>query len=146
MYERVTGGRDSGRSVTLQISRRTALSMGAVLGLLAGRPGMALSAGSGAASADVASHIRRLLEEIFGDGAAPRALGEAYLESHPHERSAGVLIREILGGQAPTDAPALARLVAARRTREFGTSQTIVLDGWVLTRSEARLCALTVLL
>jgi hypothetical protein len=69
----------------------------------------------------------------FADSAAARAIGAAYLRAYPHD--------------ALADARAAARLarteIAARVRDDFAAGRVVMLDGWMLSVTEARLCALT---
>lgn len=121
--------------------RRVLLGLGA-LGLV---PRMA-EAGAEFARVDAVVHVRELLTQMFGDVASAQAVGRAYLRSHPHDGNPRLLIADLLGPGVPPNAASLARLLAARRSREFRDGETVVVNGWVLARSEARLCALTILL
>jgi len=127
-------------------TRRKLLSWGAVIALLPGAAGVAAGAMRDWAPDDLAAHMRDLLREIFGDRAAAKALGEAYLRRYPIPPDPADVMRDLFEDHFPRDASALARLVSERRVRDFGEGRTIVLDGWILARSEAQLCALTVLL
>ncbi|MFZ5778641.1 MAG: hypothetical protein ACOY4R_00355 [Pseudomonadota bacterium] len=82
---------------------------------------------------------------------AARLIGSHYLALVPQERSAARLSESVFGDiDAAVDGPdALAhlrRLVDARRHRDFSTGDTVILNGWLLARTEARLCALSTLL
>lgn len=76
-----------------------------------------------------------------------RAIGEAYLDSYPAERSRSALLGAIRsrsaridpGGGGPTPA-VLNRLVI----EDFGADDVVYLNGWALSRTEARVAALTV--
>jgi len=86
----------------------------------------------------------------FGAGVdAARAIGEAYLrhlQVEPTrvailEHSAGAL--KVLAG-ARNQKAALTELVSAVR-RDFQEGSVVSLEGWVVSRTEAELCALTLL-
>ena len=85
------------------------------------------------------------LHSPFAD--SMRVVGEAYLHRYPGERSR----TRLLGALQPRDGLAkgsagvptpqvLSRLV----TQDFSTDNVVYLNGWVLSRTEARLAALTV--
>jgi hypothetical protein len=75
-----------------------------------------------------------------------RAIGEAYLNRYPAERSSSALLEAIqsrcgridlaTGGQTPG---VLGRLII----EDFSTDDVVYLNGWALSRTEARLAALT---
>jgi hypothetical protein len=61
------------------------------------------------------------------------ALGRAYLRRYPDEASQGRL-----AGLVPSDPVLRARRVRA----DFAAGRVVSLDGWVLSRTECRYCAL----
>ena len=61
------------------------------------------------------------------------ALGQAYLRRYPEEAS-----QSRLAGLVPADPVARTRQVRA----DFAVGQVVTLDGWVLSRTECRYCAL----
>ena len=76
-----------------------------------------------------------------------RAVGEAYLNRYPAERSRSVLLGAIQSRSASLDLVTggvtpgvLDRLVV----EDFSTDDVVYLNGWTLSRTEARLAALTV--
>ncbi len=77
-------------------------------------------------------------------------IGERYLAKTPEENDRAVLAARLPDGAADfvmkgTNAEAVTAALRARRTREFGVGDTVVVEGWLLARSEARLCALAAL-
>jgi hypothetical protein len=66
------------------------------------------------------------------NSAAARAIGAAYLRAHPND--------------SLTDARAIATQprahIAARVREDFAAGRVVLLDGWMLSVTEARLCAL----
>ena len=77
------------------------------------------------------------------DPEAARALGLAYLSEHPGERDPGFLHAATLKGVG-AGARALRRL-RERCREDFARGDTVRIDGWVLARTECRLCALVAL-
>jgi len=76
-----------------------------------------------------------------------RAIGEAYLNRYPAERSRSILLDAIQSRSGLVDlassgsTPAiLNRLVI----EDFSTDDVVYLNGWALSRTEARLAALTI--
>jgi len=68
------------------------------------------------------------------------AIGRRYLSRYPDDALPGLLAR----GLQPADRgdPAAARAALRARVREdFERGDTVLLDGWVLARSECRACA-----
>ena len=82
---------------------------------------------------------------------AARVLGERYLEIEPRERSASWLARELFGQPSLSMADGrgldwLKDRVRASRARDFERGDLVLLDGWFLARTEARLLALCAIL
>lgn len=76
------------------------------------------------------------------------AIGHLYLAQEPAERNASDLLRQLpeIAAQAGPGTPAGIRTaLAARRQADFVGGDTVLLDGWIIARSEARLCALAAL-
>lgn len=80
-----------------------------------------------------------------------RAIGRAYLALRPEEENADSLVKLI--SYAPED-PMVARQASdaelrawlrRRQAHDFATGYIVKLDGWLLSATEVRLCALTVL-
>lgn len=114
--------------MTLRWGRRDFVlgALGLALGAVAARlPGRA-SAG-------------RALSRLPRDRRAARALGRAYLAEHPEE--AGRL-RALLARNAT---PLGAGELRARIRRDFEEVRLVRVRGWLLSRTEARLCALVAL-
>ena len=91
----------------------------------------------------------RLTSLIGPDKAAARAIGRVYLDAHAHEAHADALVETILArleldGRALQGMhyAALAERIDAVIGRDFDAGDTVTLDGWVLSRTEVRLCAL----
>ena len=93
------------------------------------------------AGADAASLLRGLITDR--EGAA--RLGRSYLAAHPNEARRSVLVRDLVGATEPTSASDASREVAARIRDDYAAGSTVVVDGWVLSRAEARLYALVAL-
>jgi hypothetical protein len=79
------------------------------------------------------------LQELFADEAQIRQLGALYLSAHPDESGIGVL-RDLT---ASAEDPSLA---AAAISHDFEHGNVVTVDGWILSRTEARHCALFSLL
>lgn len=87
---------------------------------------------------------------ISGESGAE--IGRVYLRRFPREGDAARLVRCIAGDlDRPVDAlraldrRELLSLLERRRSRDFEEGRTVSLEGWVLSITEARLCALTLL-
>ncbi|HYM82218.1 MAG TPA: hypothetical protein VEY91_12515 [Candidatus Limnocylindria bacterium] len=83
--------------------------------------------------------------------ASARVIGTAYLEAIPAEADAPILVDAIAagleGGPAAlrADANALRRRLLRRIEHDFELETTVRLQGWIVSRTEARLCALATL-
>jgi hypothetical protein len=86
----------------------------------------------------------------FGAGVdAARAIGESYLRQRGVEPIRASILDHAGGAlqilaAARSEKAALTELVAAVR-RDFQEGRIVLLEGWVLSRTEAELCALTLL-
>jgi len=123
---------------------------------------LALAAGGGLAAVAVATRPWRALvapppprtaaERLAGlirNPQSARPIGRAYLALAPREASsprlAGLIVAGL--GESPRAVDAagddeLRRLVAAGMVADFAQGRTVELDGWMLSRTEARLYAL----
>ena len=89
---------------------------------------------------------RRCLFELFTDLDAARFLGKRYLDLYPQEtRQALLLAAHIETAQIRTS-KRLRKLLALRRERDFRNGEMVIVDGWLLARTEVEACALTALL
>jgi hypothetical protein len=75
---------------------------------------------------------------FFADLAAIRRLGAIYLVARPEERSRALLSHLLIAGDDGTIPSRLLSAVA----RDWSSNHVVVVDGWLLARTEARLCAL----
>ena len=80
---------------------------------------------------------------------AARAIGEAYLKHMGIESSPAVILAAAAGTLALIDAArtqtAITAAVVAAVRRDFQEGRVVHLQGWVLSRTEVELCALTLL-
>jgi hypothetical protein len=74
---------------------------------------------------------------FFSDLTALRRLGDIYLAAHPAERSRDLLSHLLIAG---VDGTIPSRLLNAV-SRDWSGNHVVVVDGWLLARTEARLCA-----
>ena len=87
------------------------------------------------------------LAGLLADQDSAAAVGRAYLDSVPGEADARVLVSRLsasLGGRA-VGGDDLRRLLAQRIDRDFAEERVATVQGWVLSVTEARLCALCAL-
>lgn len=80
-------------------------------------------------------------------------LGRAYLATAPRERSPAVLVDSIAANLPAGhmvlrtgDDKQLKSLLARRLKEDFTAGNTVTVDGWIISKTEARLCALAALL
>lgn len=124
-------------------SRRRLLQFGGLLAaaLLFGRRPLARPAGRDSLPERLAGLVRRRAEA--------RILGRAYLGDHPEEANPTTLARLICAPAGeparPLDASDLRTAVSGRVRGDFHEGRTVALHGWILSVTEARLYALTVL-
>lgn len=85
------------------------------------------------------------LAAVLADRDAARNVGERYLDTRPAERDAALLVRRL----APLGDPAVAPEQVLREQaldavrRDFEVGRFVIVDGWYLAETEARLCALS---
>jgi hypothetical protein len=84
--------------------------------------------------------------------ASARVIGFKYLQAAPDEASVGILRRLIAGAVVISDAgtgrltdTALARSFHQRIRTDFESGNIVSVGGWVLSRTESRLCAMMAL-
>ncbi len=84
----------------------------------------------------------KALTGILGDRLGAREIGRRFLAAEPAEADGSVRwAAQILRNSAPGSA-SLRAAVRTSRERDFRLGNIVVIDGWVLARSEARLCAI----
>ena len=118
-----------------------------------GASGAALIAGlgTGLLACAGAGSLRSALSEFYSDRAAARIVGQIYLNLAADENDPERLVALIAGEQLAEwqslagDRDALYRAVRARHRSDFENGNTASIDGWLLSRTEARLCALVAL-
>jgi len=86
--------------------------------------------------------LKSRLQQVFSDLDAGRDLGRHYLAAFPEEASLPRLTQGLLTFEALRSSQAFVERIAALRTRDFENEDMVSVDGWVLARVEARLCAL----
>ena len=128
------------------VTRRALLAMAAMVAFLAGRPALAADGLGGPRS--LRSRSGRLTE-IFGRRRSACAVGRAYLRQAPKEADPEFLIGAICETDADLrrvlvhgDKFRLRKALRDRVRQDFADGRTVRVDGWLLSRTEARLCAL----
>jgi len=69
-------------------------------------------------------------------------LGESYLSAAPAEKDQATLERAVFGDMTLVSLSAMTQAVAERVAADFRTADMVAVHGWILARTEARLCAL----
>ena len=103
---------------------------------------LAAAAGRAAVAADLDTIASAASELGLGEPAV--VLGRAYLAAHPGERDAGFLVRETIGpaGLAGADFRECLACLRERHVRDCDAGDIVNVQGILLSRSEARFCAL----
>ncbi len=101
-------------------------------------PGTASGSASLAPAALTSPHLLTILR----DERLVRDLGRRYRASVPSENDARVLEQAILADMATADPHALTDRIDAQVLHDFSTGRTVTVDGWILSLTEARQCAL----
>ena len=91
------------------------------------------------------SDAESLLRGLITDRDGATRLGSSYLAAHPTEARRRVLVHDLVGPTEPTSVSHASGEVAARIRGDYAARSTVVVDGWVLSRTEARLYALVAL-
>jgi hypothetical protein len=133
--------------MSLRVTRRTFIA-----GLVAGIAGAALGLRLYWSGGSAAREARRLAGVLqHPDSAA--LLGRLYLDGNPREADAARLLTLIGASPGPALPPVSAATNEALRARleerirnDFINGDTVAVDGWLLSITEARLCALVSLL
>lgn len=124
---------------------RRRILRGATFAFIGGCSGSASLIGRGfARTRDDAHGVEQAMSDLLQDQEAARAIGVRYREGFPEARDRIALIADIEAslGRGPVNS----RKLEQRIRQDFADENTIILDGWVLSRTEARLCALATFL
>jgi hypothetical protein len=99
-------------------------------------------------AADDLERARQLLISLFSDRRCVHGIAAAYLGTLARERaSPAALTQAILGQMSISSAagmtvPAIRRIIAERIQLDFLCDDIVCIDGWMLSKTEACLCAL----
>lgn len=88
---------------------------------------------------------QRLIASLLPSVESAGELGVRYLAKYPNEGDRGILWRSIFQRDDSIDELEGRRVLAERILADFQACNVIILGGWVVARSEARLCALRML-
>lgn len=92
------------------------------------------------------------LNKLFREMASAIMVGQEYLRSTPGERDVQQLMGRLFPGRAQTtefekaEQEARCNLLRSQARQDFEEGRVVRLRGWVLAVTEARLCALAVLI
>jgi hypothetical protein len=95
---------------------------------------------AGGTLSPVSAHPRLL--DVLHDEQLVREIGRRYRELAPGEDNAGVLAAAILAPQPGTVPAALSARLDQQVQRDFAGGLTVKVNGWILSVTEARQCAL----
>lgn len=99
----------------------------------------------GVKSRDQAREIAWSLSQIFDDLSAVGGVGRKYLQNYRSESDVNFLVIKVFGSSPPTEPGRLASRLGERCKTDFHTGNVVILDGWILARSEVRACAIITL-
>lgn len=98
------------------------------------------------------SALARLLSGFFADPESARAVGREYLELAADEPDANTVLDRLAGPQrqqwealAASDPERLVQALRLQHRSDFARERVVAVRGWVLSETEARLCALAAL-
>jgi hypothetical protein len=106
-----------------------------------------------ASLSDVQQHMELArFARLLKNQDSAKAIGAAYLQAHPKEAAANLLLNHLVTsltkpGEAWSGAGEqdLKKLFQQRIQEDFADEKVVKLQGWILSTTEARLCALTTL-
>ena len=90
--------------------------------------------------------VKYCLSKVLTDEGGARLIGTAYLSAYPNEQDKLLILKDLLGPAKLLGPGDLRRRIAKRREQDFIIGEVVVVDGWILAKSEAQAAALTVLL
>ena len=98
------------------------------------------------------SALAHSLSGFFADPESARAVGRAYLKFSPDEPNAAAVLEQLAGPHlrewealAASDPERLAQSLRLQHGSDFAHERVVTIRGWVLSETEARLCALAAL-
>ena len=90
--------------------------------------------------------LRQCLLGLFGDLDSPRSLGKRYLDLYPQGTERALLLAANIRSAQLRTSRELKKMLARQRELDFRNNRTVLIDGWILARTEVEVCALTILL
>jgi hypothetical protein len=93
---------------------------------------------------DQTAEAARLFDELE----AAQRIGRVYLDDHPEEADLATLVRLLekeSGWRTAWEGPSerIAELARWATRHDYDKGRIVAVEGWILSRTEARLCALT---
>jgi len=124
----------------VDVTRRRLLGLASAVAVIC-----PLSAGAAALAEQLPTAVDRaaLVNSLLPNLADARRVGALYLAQALSENDPDLLWTSLFGITGARDAAECRRVLAARITDDFRSSNVVTLCGWVMARSEARLCALS---
>lgn len=130
------------------MTRRAFLLLASSFGLLSWNAEL-VSALLPAATRASTGGLSTLIAQVLRDFDNAKALGWRYLETYPNEGDRAQLIWSLfppdLQDRTMTTISQLRQYLAMQRKNDFEEGRTVLVDGWILAQTEARICALGVL-
>ena len=131
-----------------RMSRRAFLVLCGASVATAGSVGtVELLAGKGHKKSAPREQLTLRVAAVFTDRESANAVGEAYLRSHPRENDERRLVHLLSASNGvwrklsrPNE---IRRLGRAQARRDYALGRLTVVEGWYLSQTEARMCALT---
>jgi len=99
------------------------------------------------------SDVKKKILSVFNHSESMKFIGKKYIEQVPVENKASILLAPILFGGSDTrfqntvllNQKEIKSFIRSRVKEDFISGQTVSIRGWVLAKTEARLCALAFL-
>ena len=90
--------------------------------------------------------LARALAGLFSTPASARAIGICYLREYPERSDRRLLLADLgLAGPGAHDVPSLRRHLHDVQQQDFIAGNTVMVNRWILSRTEASVCALVAL-
>jgi hypothetical protein len=134
----------------LSLSRRDFLALGAVTAAAAAAGVLRDRTEPAGAPSDAVAAAGRRLGALVDDRDGVGDLGEAWLGRHPRRPGLDELVRAISPATFPEELARagdadLRRLVASAAEDDYRAGRVVAVRGWLLSLTEARLCAICAL-
>ena len=97
-------------------------------------------------ASEVPEPLMSLLDLLKPCRKSAAIIGKRYLMLTPEEDDRQILLRRLLAEISisefhESDTAGLCSEIKSRISRDFSSGRTVLIDGWVISRTEARLCA-----